>query len=120
MRIAVVADIHGNLPALESVLADLRNTSPDLVVHGGDVASHGSSPAEVIDLIRELEWPGVRGNTDEMLWNSAQRFHMDNWPTQLLACHTMATRGHHALVDERLSEVTVRRVAYDVRVKWDC
>ena len=83
MRIAVVADIHGNLPALESVLADLRKTSPDLVVHGGDVASHGSSPAEVIDLIRELDWPGVRGNTDEMLWNSAQRFDMDNWPSEL-------------------------------------
>lgn len=68
MRIAVISDIHGNLTALEAVLADLRETAPDLVLHGGDLAHGGSSPAEVIDLIRELKWPGVLGNTDEMLF----------------------------------------------------
>src|SRR5262245_18635985 len=68
MRIAVVSDIHGNLSALEAVIADLRVISPDLVVHGGDLVGSGSRPAEVIDLIRDLQWPGVVGNTDEMLW----------------------------------------------------
>ena len=38
MRIAIVSDIHGNLTAFEAVLADLRQTSPDLVFHGGDLA----------------------------------------------------------------------------------
>src|SRR5271167_2586167 len=38
MRIAVVSDIHGNLTAFEAVLADLQQTSPDLVLHGGDLA----------------------------------------------------------------------------------
>jgi putative phosphoesterase len=69
MRIAVISDIHGNLPALEAVLADLRATSPDLVVQGGDLVANGASPGEVVDVIRELGWPGVVGNTDEMLWN---------------------------------------------------
>lgn len=68
MRIAIVSDIHGNLTALEAVLADLRQTSPDLVLHGGDLAANGANPAEVVDRIRDLGWPGVRGNTDEMLW----------------------------------------------------
>lgn len=67
MRIAVVSDIHGNRTALEAVIADLRVVSPDLVFHGGDLADAGSSPVEVLDRIRDLGWPGVVGNTDEML-----------------------------------------------------
>lgn len=68
MRIAVVSDIHGNRTAFHAVLADLRHTSPDLVIQGGDLAYGGSHPAEIIDEIRVLGWPGVQGNTDEVLW----------------------------------------------------
>jgi putative phosphoesterase len=68
MRIAIVSDIHGNLTALEAVLADLRLSSPDVVFHGGDLAANGARPAEVVDRIRDLGWRGVCGNTDEMLW----------------------------------------------------
>ncbi len=67
MRIAVLSDIHGNLTALEAVLADLRQTSPDVVFHGGDLADSGSSPAEVLDYIHDRGWAGVMGNTDQML-----------------------------------------------------
>jgi predicted phosphodiesterase len=66
--IAVVSDVHGNLVALQAVLDDLERLRPDLVVHGGDLALHGSRPAECVDAIRERGWPGVLGNTDEMLW----------------------------------------------------
>ena len=68
MRLAVVSDIHGNLTALEAVIADLHARSPDLVVQGGDLAYGGARSAEVVDRIRDLHWPGVVGNTDEMLW----------------------------------------------------
>lgn len=67
MRIAVISDIHGNLTAFEAVLADLRLAAPDLVFHGGDLADAGSSPVEIVDRIRGLGWPGVLGNTDDML-----------------------------------------------------
>jgi|SRR5579859_4090844 len=67
MRVAVLSDIHGNLTAFEAVLADIRQCSPDLVLHGGDLADSGSSPLEIVDYIRTLGWPGVMGNTDEML-----------------------------------------------------
>ena len=67
MRLAIVSDIHGNRSAFAAVLADLRQVSPDLIIHGGDLAS-GSHDAEVVDQIRSLGWPGVVGNTDEMLW----------------------------------------------------
>jgi putative phosphoesterase len=68
MRIAIVSDIHGNLSALETVLTDLKQVSPDVVLHGGDLAHGGARPAEVVDRIRKLGWMGVCGNTDEMLW----------------------------------------------------
>jgi predicted phosphodiesterase len=43
MRIAIVSDIHGNRAAFDAVLADLRQTSPDLTLHGGDLADGGVS-----------------------------------------------------------------------------
>jgi len=67
MRLAVVSDIHGNLPALEAVLADLEQTRPNAVVLGGDLALGGPHPVEVVDRLRQLRWPSVLGNTDEAL-----------------------------------------------------
>jgi putative phosphoesterase len=68
MRLAIVSDVHGNLTALEAVVGDVEGASPDLVLHGGDLVLMGPRPAEVADLMRELGWPGVLGNTDEVLW----------------------------------------------------
>jgi putative phosphoesterase len=68
-RLAIVSDIHGNLVALEAVIADIDAHSPDLIVHGGDLAVIGPRPAEVIDRIHDLGWPGVLGNTDEILFD---------------------------------------------------
>jgi len=70
MRIAIVSDIHGNLAALEAVIADLRTQAPDLVLQGGDLPYGGCHAAEVMDRVAELGWPGVIGNTDEVLWNT--------------------------------------------------
>src|SRR5215467_11213472 len=67
MRLAVVSDIHGNRTAFEAVLTDLREMSPDVVFHAGDLADGGSSPVEIIDRLRDLGWAGLIGNTDEML-----------------------------------------------------
>lgn len=73
MRIAIISDVHGNLTALDAVLADLRQQTPDVVYHGGDLAFGGCNPAEVIDCIAQAGWKGVLGNTDEMLWDSSAR-----------------------------------------------
>jgi predicted phosphodiesterase len=107
MRIAIVSDIHGNLTAFEAVLADLRQTSPDLVFHGGDLAHAGSSPAEIVDRIRDLGWPGVLGNTDEMLFapESLEEFAKQAPKLQSLcaALREMARATSEALGEERLS-----------------
>jgi putative phosphoesterase len=68
LRIAVVSDIHGNLTAFEAVLADMRETAPDLIFHGGDLVHGGSSSVEIVDRVRDLGWPGVLGNTDELMF----------------------------------------------------
>lgn len=68
MRIAVVSDVHGNLTALEAVIADLRNVAPDVVLQGGDLGYGGARPTEVVERVRALGWAGVSGNADEMLW----------------------------------------------------
>lgn len=64
-RIAVLCDIHGNLPALEAVVPEL---DVDLVVLGGDIAS-GPFPLETLSLLRSLPVPVryVRGNADRVL-----------------------------------------------------
>jgi len=69
VKVAILSDVHGNLSALEAVIADLGALQPDFVVHGGDLALNGPRPAECIDRIRELGWPGVVGNTDQALWS---------------------------------------------------
>lgn len=72
MRLAVVSDIHGNLTALEAVIADIQRQGVTQVVNGGDVALIGARPAEVIDRLGELGWQGLVGNTDELLWRPDQ------------------------------------------------
>jgi putative phosphoesterase len=64
VRVAALSDVHGNLPALEAVLADVAREAPDLIVVCGDVAE-GPLPAETIDLLLGLsDVRFVRGNTD--------------------------------------------------------
>lgn len=65
-RVAIVSDVHGNLVALDAVLADLQRVEPDLVAHGGDLVGTGPCPAEVVDRVRELGWPGVAGNWERL------------------------------------------------------
>lgn len=65
MRVATLSDIHGNLPALEAVLADVERTGVDAIVVAGDSYS-GPWPAEVVDLLAALDPVIVRGNADRL------------------------------------------------------
>jgi predicted phosphodiesterase len=67
MRLAVLADIHGNLPALEAVLDDLERRQVDGVVNLGDCASGPLWPRETLAGLIALRWPTVRGNHDRVL-----------------------------------------------------
>lgn len=67
MRIAVLADAHGNLLALQAVLADLCTASPDLVVNLGDLATGPFDPAGSTDAQMALGCPTVAGNHERNL-----------------------------------------------------
>jgi predicted phosphodiesterase len=66
LRIAALADVHGNAPALEAVLADVERESPDLVVFCGDL-TWGPLPEETLALVRSLDALFVRGNAEREL-----------------------------------------------------
>lgn len=67
MRVAILADIHGNVLALEAVMARLRDDAPDLVVNLGDCVSGPLWPRETADALMAQNWPTVRGNHDRWL-----------------------------------------------------
>ena len=68
MRVAALYDIHGNLPALEEVLAEVEEAEPDVVVVGGDVVL-GPMPNETLELLLGLGERAlfVRGNCDRLM-----------------------------------------------------
>jgi predicted phosphodiesterase len=66
-KVAILSDIHGNLPALEAVLAEIAVASIERIVCLGDVATLGPQPHEVIARLAGLGCPVVLGNTDASL-----------------------------------------------------
>jgi putative phosphoesterase len=67
-RIAAIYDIHGNLPALEAVIADVRRAEVDRLVIGGDVLP-GPMPRETLSYLLDLDLPTqfIRGNGDRVV-----------------------------------------------------
>ena len=77
-RLALISDIHGNLVALEAVLADIAARGIARIVCLGDIAATGPQPHEVARRIRELGCPVVMGNTDAWLLEPAPRENPDD------------------------------------------
>jgi predicted phosphodiesterase len=65
--LAVLSDIHGNLPALEAVMNDLAGTHVDQVVVAGDVINWGPFSAACVDIVAREGWPVIRGNNEYYL-----------------------------------------------------
>ncbi len=64
MRIAVLSDVHANLPALEAVLRDVDAARPDQVWVAGDLVGYNPWPNEVLVILRERHVKAIRGNHD--------------------------------------------------------
>jgi len=67
MRIAILADIHGNLPALEATLVDLDQQAPDAIFLAGDQINRCPWNNEVMDRIVDYGWPTIAGNHDSVV-----------------------------------------------------
>ena len=62
MKLALIADIHGNLFAFDAVLEDIRQRKIEHILCLGDVVSSGPQPREALQRLREIGCPTVMGN----------------------------------------------------------
>jgi predicted phosphodiesterase len=100
MRLAVISDIHGNLAALEAVLADIRERGVDSTVNLGDCVTSPLWPKETFEALQPLALPTVRGNHDRWIeefpdekLSPAGRFARDALsPEQRRALHGLPSR----------------------------
>jgi diadenosine tetraphosphatase ApaH/serine/threonine PP2A family protein phosphatase len=95
MRIAVLSDVHSNLPALEAVLAAAGPV--DAVWHLGDVVGYGPDPDAVVARLREVGAVGVRGNHDaaacggpEIEWFNPEARRAMEWTRGAISADTKA------------------------------
>ena len=120
-RIAVLSDIHGNLPALEAVAAEIRREKPDAVLIAGDLVLNGPDPNGCVDALRILESEGaliVSGNTDiavgDFDYGSAYPQYQDGVPDTITAA---AEWAHDELGDDQLD--WLRRLPAERRMRAD-
>jgi predicted phosphodiesterase len=102
MRIALLADIHSNLLALEAVVKDLQVQAPDAIYLLGDQVNRCPWPNEVMDLIAAEGWPAIQGNHDLVVkqihtpensppFTDRKRYPCLWWTNEVLAPAHMAT-----------------------------
>jgi predicted phosphodiesterase len=133
MRFAAVSDIHGNLPALEAVLADIAREGVDATVNLGDIVSGPLWPAETADLLMALDLPTLAGNherqvltqrpdemgaSDRHTHDQLQPRHRDwlaslpatlRWREDVLLCHGTPTSDLHYWLETVTSDYAPER-----------
>jgi predicted phosphodiesterase len=144
MRLAIISDIHGNLPALEAVLADVKNRGVDATVNLGDCVTSPLWPRETFDVLQSLALPTVRGNHDRWIeelsdadlsaaerfarnaLNAEQRQALHRLPPRInldegiLACHGTPDDDSTCLLEELLDDgrfVPARRDVLEARIE---
>jgi predicted phosphodiesterase len=79
LRLAILSDIHGNLPAFEAVMSDLRQVAPDRVIVNGDVINRGPQSRACVQAVRATGWPVVFGNHEEYMLKHVDGTVPDKW-----------------------------------------
>lgn len=98
-RLALLADIHGNLPALETVIDDMQQFAPDHVVVAGDMVNWGPYSAEVMQVITDNRWTMIRGNNEYYCINAMPPRRPEQWAhfTMLDWLHEQLSDWHYVL-----------------------
>ena len=113
MKVALIADIHANLPALTAVLNDMPNV--DSIVCVGDVVGYYADPNEVCDLLQQRRIPSIRGNHDAYVLGTLNPHpervtaYRTEWTRQVLAPeNTTWLQSLPASLEFRWDKLTVR------------
>jgi predicted phosphodiesterase len=141
MRISIIADIHGNLPALEAVLGDIERRNVDRTINLGDCVSGPLWPREVCGLLVDREDLTIRGNHDRWVsgsdptrmgasdryaysqLNQDHRSWLAALPTSananhgILACHGTPTDDNQYLIEEAANGQLVRSSLAAIRAR---
>jgi predicted phosphodiesterase len=96
----VLADVHGNLPALEAVVQDIRQRGVDRIIAAGDYLTSGPFPVEVVRLLRALDVTMIRGNAERYFldfragdapeaWHTSYQWASMRWSYEQLDAETL-------------------------------
>ena len=124
MRFAIFSDLHGNLEATEAILQDAREKGSTHFVCLGDLVGYNANPHECVELVREMDWPVVKGNHDEQacLGESSRDFNdlaeeAINWTRE-----NLTDADKHWLADLRLvrqvRDFTIVHATLDTPGEW--
>lgn len=140
MKLAIIADIHGNAPALEAVLADIAPCGVDQIVHLGDAFNGPIDPAGVARLLRTRPMIHLRGNGERMVLSddpavcvrsaafARERLSAGDlswirtWPEvfaheEFFACHGSPASDVEYLVEEPLGDGVRLRAAAEIEAR---
>ena len=114
MRIAVFSDVHGNLLALEAVLADIRTRGVDSMVNLGDWVAGPLWPRETFELLAGLGIPSVRGNHDRWAIDRPDDFDIERPPMLALGFGY----GIHSCLGAALARMESRIAIEEMVRRW--
>lgn len=92
-RLALIADIHANLPALEAVLEDIKQQDVEQIVVLGDLVGRGPYPRQVVERVVQEGWPLIRGNHEYYLLDYDTVRAPASWKTHTMTAWTQAQVG---------------------------
>lgn len=115
MRLAFLADIHGNLPALEAILIDLQQQKPDAVYLVGDQVNRCPWNNEVMAITTELAWPAIAGNHDIIVGAINTPQNRPPFTNQIRFPTLWWTQAQ--LAEQHL--VTIRQWPADLQIRWE-
>jgi predicted phosphodiesterase len=113
VRVAILADIHANLPALETALRDVRSQRCDRVMSLGDAVGIGPYPSETLELLLAEGIAGIMGNHEEYL--------LRGFPTSRSGMNSVEEIDHQQWTQDRVSRALkekVREWPYEERIPY--
>lgn len=120
MRIAILADIHANRPALEAVVQDIAREGVDEVLVAGDLVGRGPEGSAVVEHVRRAGWPTIRGNHEDYVLNFARGdvpgnwLHAEEWAASRWMARELNASGRDFIA--RLPMTLTSRLAPEVRL----